>query len=246
MTAMFHYFGGLQALLVHRYQGGPTLYRFTERPAVKDAIEAMGIPHTEVDAVVINGCSVGFNCQLQPHDTVDVYPPCTPVPVENVLHLTPPLPDRVTFVIDVHLGKLARRLRLLGFDCLYKNDFADAEIIRQSLTSKRIILTRDRGLLKQRQVQHGYLVRSNQVAVQVREILDRYLLYDRVQPWSRCLVCNGLLEKVPKSTIEHRLETKTKLYYEDFHRCIECDRIFWPGSHFSKIETWFNGLINVD
>jgi uncharacterized protein with PIN domain len=244
-TATFYCCSSLQALLLNKYRESPILYLFNEHPGIKDAIEAMGVPHTEVDAIVVNGCSVEFNYQLQHHDVVNVYPAHVPVPVADVLHLTPQTPEPATFILDVHLGKLARRLRLLGFDCLYQNDFGDAEIIQVAQDQGRIILTRDRGILKHRQVRHGYLVRSDQVTAQVREVLERFLLSDSIQPWLRCMACNGTMEAVAKSAVEHRLEPKTTLYYEDFHRCIDCDRLYWQGSHFEKIELWLSHLTGM-
>jgi uncharacterized protein with PIN domain len=241
-TATFRYFGSLQNLLKRKYREGPIVYPFREHPGAKDAVEVMGIPHTEVNAILANGRSVGFNYQLQNLDSIDVYPLFISLPAKPLIRLSPPPPDPATFVLDVHLGKLARRLRLLGFDCLYQNDFADAEIMQLSLEQRRIILTCDRGILKHRQVLNGYLVRSDQIDNQIHEILARFLLRDRIRPWLRCMSCNGLLEKVEKAVIEHRLEPKTRLYYEDFHHCIDCDRLYWQGSHFEKINRWLATL----
>ncbi len=232
-------------MLLSKYRESPIQYRFNEHPGIKDAIEAMGVPHTEVDAIIAKGCSVGFNYQLQHRDAVEVYPPHVPVPVDDLLHLSPQAPEPATFILDVHLGKLARRLRLLGFDSLYQNDFGDAEIMQVAQDQGRIILTRDRGILKHRQVRHGYLVRSDQVALQVREVLERFRLSDSIQPWLRCMACNGIMENMAKAAVQHRLEPKTSLYYEVFHRCIDCDRLYWQGSHFEKIEAWLNNLMGM-
>lgn len=245
-TATFRYFDGLEDLLIRRYRERPIIYRFKEHPGVKDAIEAMGVPHTEVDIILANGRSNGFEYQLQNHDSIDVYPVFASVKVTSPIHLSPPTPVPATFILDVHLGKLVRRLRLLGFDCLYRNDLVDAEIMRFSLEQQRIILTRDLGILKYRQVLHGHLVRSGQVDKQVLGILERYRLFDQIRPWLRCMICNGLMESVEKSAIEHRLEPKTRLYYEDFHRCVACDRLYWRGSHHGKIDRWLDTLLNMD
>ncbi len=241
-AATFRYFGSLPELLKRRYREGPIVYRFREHPGVKDAIETMGIPHTEVDAILVNGHSINFNYQLQHHDSVDVYPVSAQLPEVSIILLSPIPPDPATFILDVHLGKLARRLRLLGFDCTYRTDFTDAEIMQLSLAEGRIILTCDRGILKHRQIRNGYLVRSDQVDQQVREILARYLLFDQIRAWRRCMACNGLLEGVAKAAIEDRLEPKTRLYYEDFHRCLNCDRLYWQGSHFEKLNRWLANL----
>ena len=245
-SAAFRCYGGLDKLLARRCRNGPVEYRFRGHPGVKDAIEALGVPHTEVDAILANGRSVGFDYQLQPGDVIAVYPVHAPMPALPLRPLTPQPPDPAVFILDVHLGKLARRLRLLGFDCLYDNQYGDAEIIRLASDRERIILTRDRGLLKHRQVRHGYLVRSDAVAVQVREVLARYRLSARVRLWRRCMSCNGLLERVDKPAVEQRLEAKTRLYYNDFHRCTACDRIYWPGSHYAGIQRWLTTVLEPD
>ena len=198
----------------------------------------MGIPHTEVDVVLANGRSVDFRYQLQNLDAIDVYPFHCAVPAETLLHLCVLPVEPVAFVIDLHLGKLARRLRLLGFDCLYQNDFSDAEIMQLSFDQQRVILTRDRGILRHRQVVHGYLVRSDQVDEQVREIVGRYQLFDQIRTWRRCMACNGLLEKVEKAAILDRLQPLTRRHYLDFRRCRVCNRLYWQGSHFEKISRW--------
>jgi uncharacterized protein with PIN domain len=241
-TANFRCFGNLPKLLKRRYRRASIEYRFKAHPGVKDAIETMGIPHTEVDVVLANGRSVDFRYQLQPLDTIDVYPVHCAVPAETVLHLCVSPVKPVTFVIDLHLGKLARRLRQLGFDCLYQNDFSDAEIMHLSFDQQRIILTRDRGILRHRQVVHGYLVRSDQVDKQLREVVGRYQLFDQIRAWRRCLACNGLLEIVEKAAILDRLQPLTRRYYHDFRRCRDCNRLYWQGSHFEKINRWLETL----
>lgn len=203
----------------------------------------MGIPHTEVDVVLVNGNSVAFSYQLQHGDSISVYPVFSNIAShEDTIHLAchPVLP--VTFVLDVHLGSLARRLRLFGFDCLYRNDYDDSEILQVSKETGRIILTRDLGILKHRQVNNGYLVRSDQVDIQVQEVLTRFRLCDYVKPFSRCMKCNGLMEEVDKARIVDRLEHRTRLYYDEFHRCKDCDRIYWRGPHFTKICKWLEIL----
>lgn len=241
-SAVFRFHGGLEELLVRRYRTVAPAYRFRDNPGIKDAIEAMGIPHTEVDVILANGRSVDFYYPLQDTDIIDVYPVFSSVPVASPLKLTPCSPDPVTFILDVHLGKLARRLRLLGFDAFYGNNLDDPEIIRIAHRDNRIILTRDLGLLKHRQVVHGYLVRSDRVDLQLHEVLLRYALFDRICPWRRCMSCNGLIEKVAKADVLDRLEPKTILYYETFHRCARCGQIYWQGSHFAHIVQWLESF----
>ena len=241
--ATFRFFGNLKKLLKRRYDEEPVTYRFREHPGIKDAIEAMGVPHTEVNVIMVNGRAARFDYQLDHLDTVGIYPIDVAVPEPATAHLCPPPPEPVAFVLDVHLGKLARRLRLLGFDAQYRNDYSDAEILQESDEQNRIILTRDRGILKHRRVVHGYLVRSGAVDEQVVEIISRYRLHDRLRPWSRCLACNGLLENVEKSEIDHRLEPKTRLYFERFRRCRDFGHIYWQGTNVEKLDRWLDNLI---
>lgn len=237
-SATFDYFGNLPELLKRNYRELPFTYRFKEHPGVKDAIETMGVPHTEVDMILANGRSVAFNYQLQHKDLLEVYPLGHDVKAKTCLHLTPARPSPARFILDVHLGKLARRLRLLGIDSDYRNDFPDAEIMQRAFAEHRIILTRDRGILKHRKVTHGYLVRSDHVDVQLGEVMQRFQLVEEVQPWSRCMACNGKLEDVEKQVVLDRLEPKTRRYYDEFRRCTKCDQIYWQGSHFKKIKGW--------
>lgn len=245
-SAAFNFIGNLRNLLIRKYRKEPVTYHFKENPAIKDPIEAMGIPHTEVDIILANGRSVGFSYRLQHTDNISVYPVFSPYKsTEDTIHLSfhPGFP--VTFILDIHLGKLARRLRLLGFDCLYRNDLDDAEIMQESYLSHRIILTRDLGILKHRNVNRGYLVRSGDVDKQVMEVVCRFQLFPHIQPFLRCMACNGLMKPVRKSEIMDRLEPKTRLYYSDFHACNECGRLYWKGAHYAKIEQWLNSFMKT-
>ncbi len=242
--ANFMFFGELKSLLVRRYRTAPVVYHFRDHPAVKDPIESMGIPHTEVDVILVNGRSVGFDYQINHGDSIAVYPPFSAVPVSPLVRLSPPLPAPATFILDVHLGKLARRMRLLGFDTLYRNDFADADLIQTALEQRRILLTRDLGILKHRCLVFGTLVRSDFVDEQIQQILIRYRLLGQIRPWQRCMLCNGRLEPVATSEILHRLEPKTRCYYQEFKRCTDCDQLYWQGSHHKKIEKWLESTLS--
>jgi hypothetical protein len=140
------------------------------------------------------------------------------------------------FVVDANLGQLARYLRLLGFDVVYRNDFTDREVARIASEEKRIVLTRDRALLQHKIITHGYFVRAVKPREQVREILARMDLYRELHPFTRCLRCNGELEDVDKQAVLHQLEPKTKKYYERFRRCKACGQAYWKGSHFNRME----------
>lgn len=237
-TARFLFHGRLRRLLAPADPDGVHRYRFTGAPAIKDAIEALGVPHTEVDLIIADGRAVGFDYRLQGEQQIEVAP-CGVLPDTGpLLHLSPPVPENPAFIIDVHLGKLARRLRILGFDCRYRNDYSDSRLIELALAEGLIILTRDRGILKWARVRQGYLVGSCHVEEQVCEVLERYLLYGRLRPFCRCPQCNGLLEDVDKESIRHRLLPDTARYYQHFQRCGCCERLYWQGSHYATIVRW--------
>jgi uncharacterized protein with PIN domain len=139
------------------------------------------------------------------------------------------------FVLDTHLGKLARLLRLVGFDVLYRNDFEDTEIVDLSVDQRRIVLTRDRGILKHRRLTHGYCVRSSQPMEQVREVVARFDLSGHLAPFTRCTICNGAIRVVPKSEVEHRLPPRTRQDQDEFRYCAGCDRVYWKGSHYTRL-----------
>ena len=211
---------------MHKYEGACS---------VKDAIEAVGVPHVEVDLIIIDGKSVDFNYRLIGGEHVAVYPVFESFDISPIVHLRPKPLRCSRFVIDVNLGALARRLRMLGFDCLYRNDYEDNEIADISVAEKRIILTRDRGLLKIGKITHGYWLRSQIPEKQVEEVLQRLDLYSQVSPFNRCISCNGAMEKVSKSEIIDELEPLTKKYYNEFYRCLQCGKIFWKGSHYESM-----------
>jgi uncharacterized protein with PIN domain len=210
-------------------------HSFVGHPSIKDAIEAQGVPHTEVDLVVVNGTSVGFDYQLQEGDRASVYPVFESLDISSEVRLRAEPLRRTAFILDVPLGKLARLLRMLGLDALYRRDYADAEIVRLATAEQRIILTRDLGILKQKAVTHGYYVRSTQPIQQAREVMRRFDLRAQVKPLTRCLRCNGTLDRADKSDVLSQLPPKTALYYDQFYRCETCDQIYWPGSHYDSM-----------
>ena len=215
---------------------------FLGTPSVKHIIEALGVPHPEVDLVVVNGLSVDFRYRLSHGDQVSVYPVFESLDISPIVRLRPEPLRKIKFILDVHLGKLVRMLRLLGFDCLYRNDYDDPEIVRISVEENRTILTRDRHLLQAGAVIRGYWVRSGDADVQLEEVLRRFDLYSRIRSFRRCLRCNGEIKKVRKEDVLEKLEPKTILYYNAFYQCGLCGQVYWKGTHFDrlteKIERW--------
>jgi uncharacterized protein with PIN domain len=219
-------------------------YSFIGTPSVKDAVEAIGVPHVEVDLILVNGLSVSFSYKLKNADSVSVYPVFESVDITPVTHLREkPLRD-LKFILDVHLGKLAKYLRLCGFDTYYRSGYNDQEIISISLSDKRVILTRDIGLLKNKQVTHGYWIRSQHPDEQLKEVFKRLDLKNQIRLFTRCAECNGILFDVPKEEILYRLLPKTRKYYQEYKKCPGCDRIYWKGSHFERMKKYIDCTIN--
>ncbi len=216
--------------------------------SVKDLIESIGIPHTEIDLIIVNGESVDFNYQVQPDDHISVYPVSNSLPEGMVImpsllqHCQPQPLYKPRFVLDVHLGRLAAYLRMLGFDTLYKNDCDDPALAEISAGEHRILLTCDRLLLMRKQVTHGYFVRNRQPQQQLLEILSRFHLYDNLKPFTRCMHCNGKTQPVEKQAIETQLLPKTKKYYNEFFQCDSCKKIYWKGSHYLKMQEMISSV----
>jgi uncharacterized protein with PIN domain len=200
----------------------------------------LGIPHTEIDQITANGKVVGFDYGLSDGDALDVWA-WTPKP--DQVTLRPPLPRPVRFVSDTHLGRLALFLRLLGFDTLYRNDYSDATLAQLSHQEQRVLLTRDRGLLKRTIVEFGCCVRETDPKQQLISLLHRYQLAAEIDPWRRCLRCNELLEPVGKAEILEQLEPKTIRYFDDFRRCVGCGQIYWRGSHYERMQAFIDQVI---
>jgi len=219
---------------------------FFNQPTIKDIVESFGVPHTEIDLILANGKSVDFNYHINTLDRISVYPKfeCFDIQTITKLRKNPLRENR--FILDVHLGKLAKYLRLLGFDTLYQNNLEDKYIIRLSNNQERIILTRDVGILKHSAVLHGYYIRSDQPGEQVKEVIQRFDLIDNIQPFSRCLSCNGELKPVEKKDIEHRLDPATNRYYNEFYLCASCEKIFWKGSHYKEMLIFLRNLKSID
>ncbi len=243
-AAEFRFYEELNDFLRPEQRKQTVVYRFDGHPGIKDPIEAMGVPHPEVDLIVVNGESVGFDYGLRPGDRVAVYPVFESFDITPVVKLREAPLRKTAFVVDVNLGRLARKLRLLGFDTLYSNAYADEEIVGIAAEQRRIVLTRDRRLLHAKVVTHGYWVRSVRVGEQVAEVVRRFDLAGQVKPFSRCAECNGEIEPVAKEEVADRLEPKTKLYYDRFYRCRSCGKIYWEGTHVGKIRQRLGSLLS--
>lgn len=208
--------------------------------SIKDLIESLGVPHPEIDLIVVNGQPVDFDYAVLDRDRVAAYPRFCSIDVGECARLGPPAQAAPRFVADVHLGRLTAYLRLAGFDTQYRNDYSDHELVAISAGEERTLLTRDVGVLKHRSVTRGYFVRRTQPAQQLVEVLQTYDLVGRAAPFTRCVRCNSLLHAVPKDRVEHLLPPRTREQYREFSRCPTCERIYWRGSHYSRMTAFLD------
>lgn len=232
VSLRFH--GDLTFFLPRGHVGGRVVRTLSEKTSVKDVIESCGVPHPEADLVLCDGVPAGFALQLTHDSAVDVYA----VGADDDLFAESRLQrrDLRRFVADVHLGKLVRDLRLLGFDTIYRRDADDTWLVDVATEQDRALLTRDRRLLMHRVIRVGYCPRSDSAEQQLLEVVRRFGLAAAIRPYTLCLRCNGELEHVEKETVLAQLEPLTKLYYSDFRRCVGCRQIYWSGSHFGNLE----------
>lgn len=230
-TVVFRFYQELNDFLPASRRKQEIVYRFDVAPSVKDAIESFGVPHPEVDLIVADGVSVGFDHRLRDGMRVAVYPVFESFDISPIIRLRDEPLRYPAFVVDVNLGRLARLLRLFGFDALYRNDYADAELVQIAGDEGRAILTRDLGVLKRSEVSRGYFVRSQKPFEQIGEVVHRFDLYAQIRPFGRCTHCNAELAQVPTADVVDELPPMTRDWAIATFRCTGCDRLYWRGSH---------------
>jgi uncharacterized protein len=208
----------------------------TGTPSVKDVIESLGVPHTEIDLILVDGRSVRFDRRLRGGERVAVYPEFERFDITPIHRLRPRPLRRPRFVADVHLGTLARYLRLLGFDTRYQNDLDDATLAELTSRERRILLTRDVGLLKRKVVVRGQWLRSRDPERQVEELVDALDLTRACRPFTRCMTCNGVLAGVARKVVEGLVPPRVYRRFRSFKRCSDCRRVYWRGTHFLRLQ----------
>ncbi len=226
-TARFRFHGELSDFLPRERRNAAFEYACARAATLKNAIEALGVPHTEAALVLVNGARATLARIVREGDSIEVWP--------WAANATPPSADRPAFVADAHLGGLARFLRMLGFDTLHENAIPDAEIRSLAWQERRIVLTRDRELLKCREIARGGYVHARKPEAQLREVVERYDLAAQARPFTLCLVCNVPLAAVEKTAIAHLLPAEVAARQQSFRRCAGCERIYWPGSHYERM-----------
>ncbi|MEO8399489.1 MAG: Mut7-C RNAse domain-containing protein [Ignavibacteriaceae bacterium] len=217
-------------------------HNFIDRASVKDLIESCGVPHTEVDLILVNGKSENFSYKINDKDDISVYPVFESIDISSLQRLRPAPLRNPKFILDVHLGTLSKYLRMLGFDVFYRNNFSDEKIVKISLMEKRAVLTRDVGILKRSEVTRGYWIRNFDPVKQLEEVIKRFDLKNQIKEFSRCVECNSVLEKIDKQKIIGRLPPKVKAAHNDFLYCKSCDKIYWRGSHYKSMKSLIEKL----
>lgn len=241
--AYFRFFAELNDFLSDRNVGRLFSVNLAGHETVKHIVESLGVPHTEIDLLLVNGRSVDFDYIVQKSDHVSVYPVFESFDIQQISKVRQKPLREPRFINDSHLGKLAGYLRLLGFDTLYRNDYQDEEIANISVDEERILLTRDRGVLKRKIINRGYLVCTGNPKEQIVEVLRRFDISALAKPYTLCANCNGTLVKVEKETILEYLEPLTKQHFHHFKQCSSCYQIYWKGSHFKKLEGFIKHVI---
>jgi len=241
--ATFRFYAELNDFLRPERRFTEFAHGFLDVATVKDRIQSFGVPHTEVDLVLVNGNPVDFAYRVQDGDRISVYPVFEAFDICGLTRLRPE-PLRVPrFVLDVHLGRLAAYLRMLGFDTLYRNQCTYERLAEVSRREHRILLTRDVGLLKRSSVTHGYFVRATKPRQQLAEVVGRCDLARLMKPFSRCLRCNTPLTQAGKDQVRQQLPAQVALLHTEFLRCPDCGRAFWKGGHFRRMRQWIDASI---
>jgi uncharacterized protein with PIN domain len=241
----FH--GYLPQLLSRTFRGqSDLLYELERKTSIKDLIESLGVPHTEIDRIIVNNANkVDFSYIVMPADRIKVYPVSSQTDFFSPSRIRPALPHGFKFMCDVNVGKLARWLRIFGFDTVYENNFEDDELAEMASKTQRILLSKDCNLLKRKKVIWGHLVRVNDPIEQIVDVVQLFQLERLIQPYRRCLRCNGQLLRVEKEKVDHLLEPLTRKYYTVFHQCNTCCQVYWQGSHRSGMEANLQAVLGM-
>jgi uncharacterized protein len=235
-TAELRFYEELNDYLPPPRQKCSFVHSFAGTPAVKDVIEGLGVPHTEIDLILVDGHSVRFAHRLRGGERVAVYPMFERLEIRPLCRLRPKPLRRTRFIADVHLGKLARFLRLLGFDTQYSTEAADRDLVAISIREHRILLSRDVRIFMYKTLTRGYRLRSTAPERQVEEVIEALSLHRAIHPFTRCMSCNDELDSVARAAVRDRVPPRVFKRFRRFARCRGCQRIYWRGTHFQRLE----------
>ncbi|MDP8205498.1 MAG: Mut7-C RNAse domain-containing protein [Candidatus Electryonea clarkiae] len=243
----FRFYGELNDLLPEKLRQHEFRIKITARASIKDAVEARGVPHTEVTLLLLNGNVSGWEKVLESGDRISAFPNGYNLDLEKISPIFSHPAQPIRFALDIHLRKLAYYLRMLGFDTYYRNEeISESDLVAISINEGRVILTMGRKLLMRKNLKYGRVVRNNIPRLQVVEILKRYKCIDMIKPFTRCMLCNVWLEVVQGEDVEDIIPERVWQRYLaerfKFRRCDGCKRVYWQGTHFdsmqSLIEEW--------
>jgi len=243
--ARFRFYEELNDFLPRERRKRDFDYRCARAATIKNAIEALGVPHTEVELILVNGESVDFGYLVRDGDRISVYPKFEALDIRELLRVREEPMRDTRFIADAHLGGLARLLRMLGFDTLYSSELTDGQIRATGHIEARVVLTRDRELLKCRTITHGCFVHSLRPEDQLREVVDRLQLMASARPFTRCLHCNLPLIFIDKEAVADRLPARVAALYQRYSWCEGCDRIYWEGSHWQRMRQLFGRALSL-
>jgi uncharacterized protein with PIN domain len=235
VCATFRFYGELNDFLPRDRRGRDIATPCARMATTKHMIEALGVPHTEVELLLVNGETAGLDLLLEEGDRVAVYPRFTSFDVADLAPAPSLPPGRIRFVADAHLGGLARLLRMAGFDTIYDNGLRDDQVEVLAVEEERVVLTRDRELLKRRTIDYGCYVRALKAQAQLREVFERLGLAERARPFTRCLHDNAPLRFVAKEAVLDRLPPQVAATQDEFSTCDACGRVYWKGSHWQRM-----------
>jgi uncharacterized protein with PIN domain len=235
VCATFRFYDELNDFLARERRGHDFSTPCAREATTKHMIEALGVPHTEVELILVNGESTGLDTLLEEGDRVAVYPRFSILDVADLVRVRQQPPGRMRFVADAHLGGLARLLRMAGFDTIYDNNLRDEAIESWAIEEQRVVLTRDRELLKRRGVEYGAYVRALKAQAQLREVFERFDLAERARPFTLCLHCNAPLRPVAKAEVLDRLPPSVRASQDEFRTCDVCRRVYWKGTHWQRM-----------
>lgn len=242
VTATFRFYEELNDFLARPLRRRTFSCACARGATTKHMIEALGVPHTEVELVLVNGESVGFNHPLSDGDRIAVYPKFEALDIQPLLRVRERPLRVMRFIADAHLGGLAPLLRLAGFDTLYDNHYPDADIEALAAEQQRIVLTRDRELLKRRTITHGCYVRTLRPREQLREVFERLDLAGSAQPFRLCLMCNAPLRRIAKEDVAGRAPEGVLERHTQFVTCDVCRRVFWEGTHWQRMRALMDSV----
>jgi hypothetical protein len=241
--ATFRFYAELNDHLPPERQRVPFELDLSAQATVRASLMLLDVPESDVDLVLVNGVSVDLSHAVREGDKVSIYPVFESFDISSAERIRSHPLRHPRFVLDVHLGKLAYHLRMLGFDTLYRNDYDDTELLTISTTEGRALLTRDRKLFEDPAVTRGCCVKGKDPREQLLEVLRRFDLFESIHPFIRCLLCNSLLEPVSKEAVLHRLPEKVKELFNEFQLCPTCDRVYWKGSHYERMESFIEEVM---